>query len=97
MDLSFQRQSGFFFDIHYKSFDEKVHCSDVPKFIRVNKLTYKLLCCQIIVNAQSKTAAHFKGIFLIDDCFFLVDDLYPGKKINVPKLQKVTSCLKFLQ
>ena len=65
-----------FFDIHYKCFDEKVHCSDVPKFIRVNKLTYKLLCCQIIVNAQSKTAAHFKEVFLIDDCFLLVDDLY---------------------
>ena len=54
-----------FFDIYYKGFDEKTNCSDVPKFISVNKLTNILLCSQIIVNVQFKTAAHFKEIFLI--------------------------------
>ena len=86
-----------FFDVNYnhKSF-EKVNCSELPKVIQINELSFKLLCCQIIVNEQSKAGAHFKGIFLIDDSFYLIDDLKKDVKLNVPTSHKVTNCLYYL-
>jgi hypothetical protein len=54
-----------FIDVNYGGGrNEKVNCSEVPKLIKVNELNFNLLYCQIVVNAHSSTAAHFKGIFL---------------------------------
>ena len=86
-----------FFDFNYShGSSKKVNCSEVPKELKINELSFKLLCCQIIVNEQSKTGAHFKGIFLIDDLFYLIDDLKKDKKLDIPKSHKVTNCLYYL-
>ena len=58
-----------FFDVNYDN-DVKVNCSDVPKTIKVNEFTYKLILCQIRMSHM----AHFKGIFLINDKFYLLDE-----------------------
>jgi hypothetical protein len=84
------------FDINYKDHSTNVNCYDVPKLITVNEFTFKLLCCQIHTNEASKTSAHFKGIFLIEDIFYMVDDLNIKKRPNIPKKQKVSSCLYYL-
>jgi hypothetical protein len=85
-----------FFDVNYRENQNSVNCSDVPKLIIVNELKFKLLCCQIHTNQESKTGAHFKGIFLIDGLFYMIDDLKKDKKPSVPKKHKVTSCLYYL-
>ena len=69
----------------------------MPKLIIIKDLCFKLLLSQIIID-ENKITAHFKGIFLINDTFYLIDDLDNGnKKLKLPKKHKVTSCLYYLE
>ena len=57
----------------------------MPKLIKIKDLCFKLLLSQIIID-ENKITAHFKGIFLINDTFYLIDDLDNGnKKLKLPK------------
>jgi len=51
----------------------------LPKLIIIKDLCFKLLLSQIIID-ENKITAHYKGIFLINDTFYLICDLDNGKK-----------------
>jgi hypothetical protein len=69
-----------------------IKCHELPKLISLNNLNFKLLLAQIYINNN-----HFKGIFLLDEKFVLIDDLQHGnKRLRVPKEHKVTCCLYFI-
>ena len=66
---------------------ETVTCLQLPKHIRVQDLCFKLILAQILVNDWSNSS-HFKGIFLLNDAFYLVIDLDKGNRdLNVPETQ----------
>ena len=68
-----------FFSVNYTRHDQKVNCLDLPKIIKVQDLSFKLICCSIVVNGKT-SASHFKGIFLIEDQFHMLEDLTPTSK-----------------
>jgi hypothetical protein len=80
-----------FFDVNYTDNMVKLNCYEAPLSIRLNELTFKLLCCQIKMSHM----AHFKGIFLIEDTFYMLDDLNSQKKPSVPVDHRVTSLLYY--
>jgi hypothetical protein len=74
--------------------EDYLTCNQLEKEIKVQNLTFQLLVAQIIFN-ENKSSAHFKGLFLIDDKFYLIDDLQKGKRLDIPKKHTVTSCLYY--
>ncbi len=75
----------------YKDNTVNLNCYQLPRYLEIRSLTYKLLLAQI------KIKDHFKGIFLLSDNFFLIDDLQnKNKKLKVPKDHKVVCCLYYL-
>ena len=90
--------SWLYFDVHYEINDKRqLTCLMLPMHIRINNLDFKLIMAQIIVNSRTKNA-HFKGIFLINEKFFLIDDLCKNNRnFNVPKKNRVTSCLYYIK
>ncbi len=90
-----------YFDMNYRQTNTRredyLTCNHLEKESpeKVQNLTFQLLVAQIIFN-ENKSSAHFKGLFLIDDKFYLIDDLQKGKRLYVPKKHKVTSCLYYL-
>ena len=71
----------------------------LPKKLKINNYTYQLLLAQIIIISDDiNIANHFKGIFLINNNFYLIDDLQKGaSNLKIPKNTKVTSCLYYLE
>ena len=65
-----------FFTVNYTRHDQKVNCLDLPKIIKVQGLSFKLICGSIVVNEKT-SASHFKGIFLVEEQFHMLDDLTP--------------------
>ena len=87
-----------YFDVLYDINEKRtLTCQMLPKSIIKQNFRFKLILAQIIVNGGTKNA-HFKGIFLINENFFLIDDLQKNKRnLSVPKKHKVTSCLYYIE
>jgi hypothetical protein len=79
-----------YFDFNYRTNIDSVNHTHVPKMISVGDLNYKLLYCQI------KDGDHFRGIFLIHDNFYMIDDLKRGEIFSIPESNKVSNCLYHL-
>jgi hypothetical protein len=75
----------------YKDNTANLKCNQLPRYIEINDLNYKLLLAQI------KIGEHFKGIFLLNEKFYLIDDLqHKNRRLRVPKEHKIVSCLYYL-
>ena len=91
------KPAWLYFDINYLQKNQKLSCFRIPKRIEINELNFKLIIAQILVN-ENKEDAHFKGVFLINDSYFLLNDLDQGnRELKVPKKNKVTACLYYLE
>ena len=76
---------------------EMLGCYQLPQNILIENSSFKLITAQIIVN-QGKENAHFKGIYFINDNFYLIDDLdKDNRELVIPKKHKVTSFLYYLE
>ena len=72
-------------------------CYQFPQIILIQNSSSKLITAQIITN-QGKENAHLKGIYLINDNFYLIDDLdKQSRELVIPKKHKVISCLYYLE
>jgi hypothetical protein len=78
-------------EILYKSMTDSVKCYELPEFIYIKDLTFKLILAQIYEHN------HFLGIFLLKDKFVVLNDLQNKiRNLEVPPVHKVTHCLYFL-
>ena len=71
-------------------------CYQFPQIILIQNSSFKLITAQIIIN-KGKENVHLKGIYLINDNFYFIDDLdKENRELVIPKKHKVTCCLYFL-
>ncbi|CAF1031356.1 unnamed protein product [Brachionus calyciflorus] len=79
-DIQFCSNPNFLL-IHSKFLN--IYLDNLPKLITIDKKNYKLM------NATFGAHGHFRGIFLIEENFYLVDDI--GQKMEkIEKIQTVT-------
>jgi hypothetical protein len=64
--IDFYLQNNFVF---IESANNNIFISDLPKTIKIQNKTYRLLCCTV------HSVGHFIGIFHLNDIFYVIDDL----------------------
>lgn len=75
--LSFENQPFGLFIEPLHSRRSVFQLDDYPKILKVFDCSFKLLCCTFLASSD-----HFKALFWINDCFYLVDDLDRNKKLD---------------
>ena len=58
-----------------ESMNNNIFAYEIPKLLKIDGKSYKLLCVTIFKEAEEQELGHFIGLFLIDDIFYAVDDL----------------------
>lgn len=74
-----------------------IYFQEIPKNLFFNGLKYTLLCCTTFDEAFGENSAHYRGIFLLEDQLFCIDDLHPlAYEEHFPNVHQISTCCYIL-